>query len=100
MYKIKKRVNIERSTNDILEKHPVPVLGIDYKVKIIYRNIKVPEVYVEKTVIKTKKSVTLEPMQAYERKIIHTKLQNSEKVETRSIGEEPRRRVVISLKRK
>lgn len=54
----------------------------------------------EKTVIKTKKSVTLEPMQAYERKIIHTKLQNSDKVETRSIGEDPRRRVVISLKRR
>lgn len=54
----------------------------------------------EKTVIKTKKSVTLEPMQAYERKIIHTKLQNSDMVETRSIGEEPRRKVVISLKRK
>ena len=54
----------------------------------------------EKTVIKTKKSITLEPMQAYERKIIHTKLQNSDMVETRSIGEEPRRKVVISLKRK
>lgn len=54
----------------------------------------------EKTVIKTKKSVTLEPMQAYERMIIHTKLQNSTMVETRSIGEEPRRRIVISLKRK
>lgn len=53
----------------------------------------------EKTVIKTKKSITLEPMQAYERKIIHTKLQNSDLVETRSIGEEPRRKVVISLKR-
>ena len=53
----------------------------------------------EKTVIKTKKSVTLEPMQAYERKIIHTKLQNSSMVETRSIGVEPRRRVVISLKK-
>ncbi len=52
------------------------------------------------TVIKTKKPVTLEPMQAYERKIIHTKLQNSDKVETRSIGEEPRRKVVIELKRK
>ena len=52
------------------------------------------------TVVKTKKSVTLEPMNAYERKIIHTKLQNSEKVETRSIGEEPRRKVVIELKRK
>lgn len=54
----------------------------------------------EKTVIKTKKSVTLESMQAYERKIIHTKLQDSTMVETRSIGEEPRRRVVVSLKRK
>ena len=53
----------------------------------------------EKTVIKNKKSITLEPMQAYERKIIHTKLQNSDLVETRSIGEEPRRKVVISLKR-
>ena len=55
---------------------------------------------IEKTVIKTRKTVTLEPMQAYERKIIHTKLQNSEKVETRSIGEEPRRRIVVELKRK
>lgn len=54
----------------------------------------------EKTVIKTKRSITLEPMQAYERKIIHTKLQDSDMVETRSIGEEPRRKVVISLKRK
>lgn len=53
-----------------------------------------------KTVVKTRKSVTLEPMQAYERKIIHTKLQDNDKVETRSIGEEPRRKVVIELKRK
>jgi spoIIIJ-associated protein len=53
-----------------------------------------------KTVIKTKKSLTLEPMQAYERKIIHSKLQNNNMVETRSIGEEPRRRIVISLKKK
>lgn len=53
---------------------------------------------ISKTVIKTKKSVTLEPMQAYERKVIHSKLQNNDKVETRSIGEEPRRRVIISLK--
>ena len=49
-------------------------------------------------VIKTGKSVTLEPMKAYERKIIHSKLQNSNKVTTTSIGEEPRRRLVISLK--
>ncbi len=53
---------------------------------------------VSKTVEKSKKPVTLEPMQAYERKIIHSALQNSNKVKTESIGEEPRRRVVISLK--
>ena len=53
---------------------------------------------IAQTVEKTKKRVTLEPMQAYERKIIHSTLQNSTKVKTESIGEEPRRRVVISLK--
>ncbi len=52
----------------------------------------------EKTVVKTRKSITLEPMTAYERKIIHSKLQNSNKVTTSSIGEEPYRKVVISLK--
>lgn len=54
---------------------------------------------VAKTVIKTKKSVTLEPMQPYERKIIHSKLQGNLRVETVSIGEEPHRKVVISLKK-
>lgn len=55
---------------------------------------------VAKTVMKTKKSVKLEPMQAYERKIIHSKLQQNDKVETTSIGEEPNRRIVVSLKNK
>lgn len=55
---------------------------------------------VAKTVIKTRKSVKLEPMQAYERKIIHSKLQENTKVETVSVGEEPHRRIVISLKNK
>ena len=53
---------------------------------------------IAKTVLRTKKSVTLEPMQAYERKIIHSQLQNYSKISTKSIGEEPRRRIVISLK--
>ena len=53
---------------------------------------------IERTVIRTRKSVTLEPMSAYERKIIHTKLQNSDKVKTFSKGEEPYRKVVITLK--
>lgn len=55
---------------------------------------------VAKTVVKTRKPVKLEPMQAYERKIIHSKLQQNSKVETTSIGEEPYRRIVISLKNK
>ena len=54
---------------------------------------------VAKTVIRTKKPVKLEPMQAYERKIIHSKLQQNSKVETISVGEEPHRRIVISLKK-
>ena len=54
---------------------------------------------VAKTVVKTKKSVTLEPMKPYERKIIHSKLQENDKVETVSIGEEPKRRIVVSLKK-
>ena len=51
------------------------------------------------SVIKTRKSITLEPMSAYERKIIHLKLQDNDKVETHSVGEEPYRKVVISLKK-
>ena len=47
---------------------------------------------------RTGKIITLEPMQAYERKIIHSFLQENPKVETRSIGQEPRRRIVISKK--
>ena len=53
---------------------------------------------VAKTVIRTKKSIKLEPMQAYERKIIHSKLQNNPKIETTSVGEEPHRRIIVSLK--
>lgn len=53
---------------------------------------------ISKTVIKTRKSITLEPMSAFERKIIHTKLQDSNKVKTFSKGEEPHRRVIIALK--
>ena len=51
---------------------------------------------VAKTVLKTNKSVTLEPMSAYERKIIHSKLQENSKIETYSIGEGDNRRVVIA----
>lgn len=53
---------------------------------------------ISKTVIKNRKKIELEPMSAYERKIIHTKLQNNSKIKTYSIGEEPNRRIIVDLK--
>lgn len=47
---------------------------------------------------RTGKMITLEPMKAYERKIIHSVLQDNPNVETRSIGQEPKRRIVITKK--
>ncbi|GLC78865.1 RNA-binding cell elongation regulator Jag/EloR [Lacrimispora brassicae] len=48
---------------------------------------------------RTRHSVSLEPMNPYERRIIHSALQNDKFVVTRSEGEEPFRHVVISLKK-
>ena len=48
---------------------------------------------------RTRRNVSLEPMNPYERRIIHAALQNDRYVVTRSEGEEPFRHVVISLKR-
>ena len=45
-----------------------------------------------------KRSITLEPMYPNERRIIHTALQKDPRVTTKSVGKEPNRRVVISLK--
>ena len=45
--------------------------------------------------VKYNKNITLEPMNAYERRIIHMALQDNEKVTTYSIGEEPYRKIVI-----
>ena len=50
-------------------------------------------------VIKYKRSMALEPMNSYERHIIHTALQNYEGVTTSSTGSEPNRRVVVSYDR-
>lgn len=48
-------------------------------------------------VFKYKKSVTLEPMSAYERRVIHSALQNFKGVSTYSTGNDPNRRVVIAI---
>lgn len=49
-------------------------------------------------VAKTRKSVKLEPMNPYERKVIHATLQNHPYVTTKSEGQDPYRRVIIELK--
>ncbi|MCI8728097.1 MAG: KH domain-containing protein [Hungatella sp.] len=48
---------------------------------------------------RTRRNVSLEPMNPYERRIIHAALQNDKYVVTRSEGEDPFRHVVVSLKR-
>ena len=47
----------------------------------------------------TKKDIVLEPMNPYERRVIHSALQNDKHVSTHSEGKEPYRNVVISLKK-
>lgn len=54
---------------------------------------------VSKTVLRTGKSIALEPMSAYERKIIHSALQGNNKITTFSKGEEPYRKIIIDIKK-
>ena len=51
-------------------------------------------------VARTRRSTTLEPMNAYERRIIHSALQDNENVTTYSVGQGINRKVVIALKQK
>ena len=48
---------------------------------------------------KTHRNVTLEPMNPYERRVIHAYLQSDKLVTTKSEGEEPNRRIVIYYKK-
>ena len=47
-----RRMNLKIAIEKEIERHPVPVLGIDYKVKIEYKNIKIAELDVEDRIIK------------------------------------------------
>ncbi|MCG0275097.1 MAG: protein jag [Thermosediminibacteraceae bacterium] len=62
------------------------------------RTLKELALKIAKKVKETKKSIALEPMPPHERKIIHNTLQGDNRVKTHSEGEEPYRRVIISLK--
>ena len=51
-------------------------------------------------VVKYRRNITLDPMNAYERHVIHTALQEYENITTYSVGNEPQRRIVVALDRK
>jgi len=51
-------------------------------------------------VMKYRRNMTLDPMNAYERHVIHSALQNYEHISTYSVGSEPNRRVVVAYGRK
>ena len=71
----------------------------EYKLKSQKRLEKLAK-NIARDVIKTKMDVKLDPMNSYERRIIHTVLSEYKKVTTESIGEEPNRSVVIKFKEK
>lgn len=49
---VKRKTNVKIAVNTTIERHPVPVLGVDYKVKIVYKNIRITELDVEGKTIK------------------------------------------------
>ena len=69
----------------------------DYKQKREW-NLEKMAKQIAREVAKTKVEATLEPMNSYERRIIHEVLSHNKKVYTESTGEEPNRCVVIKLK--
>jgi spoIIIJ-associated protein len=94
---------IQHLTNYVVnrgsEKHMrISVDAESYRAKREESLTKLAEKMAEKA-IKYKRSMALEPMNSYERHVIHTALQNYEGVTTSSTGVEPNRRVVVSYVR-
>ncbi len=71
----------------------------DYRIKREKTLINLAE-RLAKNVFRTKKDISLEPMNPYERRIIHATLQDNQYVRTYSRGDEPYRRVILTLKEK
>ena len=81
------------------EKHRrISVDAENYRAKREESLVHLAEKMAEKA-IKYKRSMALEPMNSYERHVIHTALQNYEGVTTASSGTEPNRRVIVSYVR-
>ena len=84
--------------NRISKRHYRVYLDVgDYRKRRAQNITRLAERNAEK-VKRSKRSLKLEPMNAYERRIVHTALQNMEHIETVSEGREPHRKVVILYK--
>ena len=79
---VSKRTHISVDAEDYWAKREESMKSLAYKVAA--------------KVIKYRKNMTLEPMNSYERHVIHTALQDYEEVSTYSTGSEPNRRVVVA----
>ena len=99
-----KSMDIELSGNEmgvLIGKRGQTLDSLQYLVSLVVN--KESEEYVHVKVdtenYRQRRSISLEPMNPYERRIIHSALQNDKYVTTHSEGEEPFRRVVVTLKR-
>ena len=79
---VSKRTHISVDAEDYWAKREESMRSLAYKVAA--------------KVIKNRKNMMLEPMNSYERHVIHTALQDYEEVSTYSVGSEPNRRVVVA----
>lgn len=79
---VSKRTHISVDAEDYWAKREESMKSLAYKVAA--------------KVIKYRKNMTLEPMNSYERHVVHTALQDYEEVSTYSVGSEPNRRVVVA----
>ena len=87
LYMNKKRDTFIRVTVDVE----------NYKKKREAALIKIADQMADK-VVRLHRNFTLDAMNSYERRIVHSALQNHPRVETYSVGEDPNRRVVVTLK--
>ena len=89
-------VIVNKNSNDYIK---VTVDTENYRAKREETLIRLANKVAEK-VVKNGRNMTLEPMNPFERRIIHSSLQENEDVTTYSIGEEPNRKVVVALEKK
>ena len=89
---------VNYSVNRGSEKMHISVDAENYRSKREESLVRLAEKMAAKAV-KYKRSMALEPMNSYERHVIHTALQNYEGVSTASTGVEPNRRVVVTYEK-